>query len=79
LELIPVYHNRGFRPCNEIAFYYDHMPVKGEIMQACYMSKLKGEQAFNDEIIRCGNCGGIFLPNLDSFIKEAIYPKSENE
>ena len=55
------------------------MPVKGEIMQACYMSKLKGEQAFNDEIIRCGNCGGIFLPNLDSFIKEAIYPKSENE
>ncbi len=59
-DMLPVYH----RTCKGLAFYYTHMPVRGEMLTASRARTVKGKRCEAATPIMCGTCRGNVLPSL---------------
>ncbi len=52
-EMIPITH----KTCGHVAFYYTHVPCRGEMMRATNARDLKGRTIETNSTMRCGSCG----------------------
>ena len=58
-DLFPVHH----MDCKNVAFYYTHMPVRGEMLTASRARTTKGKRCESAAPIMCGFCGGNVQPS----------------
>lgn len=59
MKKIPIYHNQGISPCNEIAWYYTGEESLNEDTTIYYKTTLfiDGTRPKETDLIRCSSCG----------------------
>lgn len=58
---VPIYHKSK----KHIAFYYDSIPIYGDIVQASKAQSLDGTTFISGDPIRCGTCGELIMRSWD--------------
>ena len=53
---VAMLHTEGLIACGGVAFYYDHIPVPGELLQASHATLKSGERPQQGTPFVCGNC-----------------------
>ena len=52
-EMVPITH----KACKHVAFYYTHVPCRGEMMRGANARDLKGKTIEANSTMICGSCG----------------------